>query len=727
MKGKLDGDAVTKFALNHVEKLVLGLMIGAFVFLILQGLSIESFTDSKSPPDLAKTATNVMSDLETDHWNAIQDEEIRQIYLPGEPEFPTKVDDSRAPIDAGLTFNHPKEPIYRGKTKRRAPAFDLPDFAPAQVRVASVLGTLNIKAPPRYKDPFAALKNAPPIKIEEEGNKKKKRPPRRRPARAGFGEEGFAEGVPDPSMMEDPSALGSAARKINSKYNLGSSSKTGASGFDGDAGGRGTSGPIPVTYHFVAGTAVMPHKALFDEFEDALAEASGFVPERDQPTYIAFRVIRADVTGKSVDQLETPDNEKIEQGKSEWVVTTTNAFIAGQYIRKWATPLPAEVIAPPFFDPLLTMPIPPLLMKNYLPLVSHESIPFLWDKPKRKIVEVIVDEPEVGKPGGGTLIDLNSLQRAAAKSRTGMSDGGSGFGDGGEESYGSYGTSEMGFGEGSTIVVPSADFKMIRFYDFRDSRQVNPNAPQPGRDYVYCVSVAIGDPNYPLDARMAPPLKTLDDATLANVQAKIAEDVATSKKLGRPYRKGYEWSAWSKPSAPVTLPEREWFAGGPTYPPELNTMQGKTFFKTEPKADVVAVNWDWGYATELTADFLKARLGTVLDKGPFADEIVNPSTLEIKTREAASVRTGGVLVGIEGSHPLGIMGDDEEPIPAPGATLVANDDGSLSVHNEVDDAFKFRRYTFADEREAMMNAKADKGNMMEGEMMEGMGEFDFPQ
>ena len=65
--------------------------------------------------------------------------------------------------------------------------------------------------------------------------------------------------------------------------------------------------PEPSVGWFIAGTAVVPHKELYENFKQAFMDADQYDPRRDTPFYYDLEVQRADVTGKSVDQLAEDD------------------------------------------------------------------------------------------------------------------------------------------------------------------------------------------------------------------------------------------------------------------------------------------------------------------------------------------------------------------------------------------------------------------------------------
>ena len=82
--------------------------------------------------------------------------------------------------------------------------------------------------------------------------------------------------------------------------------------------------PVPGVGWFIAGTAVVPYKQLYQSYSDALADADDYRPgNRDVPLFRGYELQRADVTNKSVDQLVEDDWVK-RDGRTE---TTYDAIL----------------------------------------------------------------------------------------------------------------------------------------------------------------------------------------------------------------------------------------------------------------------------------------------------------------------------------------------------------------------------------------------------------------
>ena len=54
--------------------------------------------------------------------------------------------------------------------------------------------------------------------------------------------------------------------------------------------------PEPAVGWFIAGSAVVPHRELYEAYKQALQDADQYDPRRDTPFYYDLQVQRADVT-----------------------------------------------------------------------------------------------------------------------------------------------------------------------------------------------------------------------------------------------------------------------------------------------------------------------------------------------------------------------------------------------------------------------------------------------
>ena len=417
-KLKLDASVLKTFLANHVEKFALGAVVFAGGWLLYQGLHVKNYAKNRTPGDLDQLASKVRSDVDVDHWSSISTSRPVPTDLPTRA-LPVRIDGQRYPLQPL------EQKTSRVGVKREDPTL----LAPEDLRVTGVLGALAYEVDGKLADPMASLADAEPIKVDQ----KPKTSERRKRSSGmggypGFGGGGFP-GMPGggdskEGDKKDTAAATGPKRMLNSKYDLGFRPGTESSGFGYPFGGPGAGGAsdgpsdagggfgirpgggnknkntpaanetkstLARTAWFIAGTAPVPHRELHDEFERVFKGAQGYNPQRDVPVYAGFQVQRADVTDKSVDQLTDDD----------WMLVTSNSALATRREKeRWAGQT-REVINQQYADPSLTMPIPPIMLRDPMAYASHPRVP----------KEAVVEQPaESGnqqeeKEGDGTEKD----------------------------------------------------------------------------------------------------------------------------------------------------------------------------------------------------------------------------------------------------------------------------------------------------------------------------------
>ena len=124
---------------------------------------------------------------------------------------------------------------------------------------------------------------------------------------------------------------------------------------------------------FVAATALVKHKEMFDEFERKLKNSGDYVFSRDTPVYLTFEIQRADVTQNPIRELQEKEWKTISDGTKQV-----------QMQKNWAIKPPLGKPVPEIIDlnarhAGLTMPIPPILIKDYRDFCKHPAIDWVWD------------------------------------------------------------------------------------------------------------------------------------------------------------------------------------------------------------------------------------------------------------------------------------------------------------------------------------------------------------
>lgn len=759
------------FLTRHIEKMVLGLFAVVTLFLLYQGFKLPDYTEKQQPQALIDDARRVKGSIDDpSHWEAMKEERVVKT------EYETRVEKAQQPISTShyATESHWDYKPSRGGALREDPEL----LAPGKPHMVGVLGAIAVQHPRERTYPLANLEEADPIEVSVRTRRSSARRTRGAAATSPYGQSGASspygggEGVggpppgygdagagaspygsggsPYPSGAGVAGASGAAAstaRKVPKEYN---------EGFDVSQLTPATevARVTPETAHFIAGTALVPHRKLVDAYKLAFENAQGVSAVRDLPTYWEFEVERADVTDKPADQLTDAD----------WKKVITFSEFEKQY-KRWAGTA-ADFTPAEYADPALTWPLPPLMLHDNLRFAVHPALPL--PEPGRRgqlggygglaaqrptplaneetdAEDTEGEEPADGdaaaapqppgaRPGIGMGPRALGAGLGGAAGFGGAYGGGSPYGGGGESPYGAGGESPYGAGGGSPygagggspygggagspygagggspfgagLAAVQPEHKLVRFYDFADPK--NPNSPKPGRKYVYRVHIAVEDPNFPMNPLLQPPMRTLSPEVYARVSKK---DLASKDDPTK--RDPRLWSDWSEASAPVSLPDLTRVYVGPVQPADMavarrSGQQGAQpveYQRNPPQAEVVALQWDKALAANLIVP-LETRPGTVLAKTTEA-QVIDPMDLTVRKTESRRVNAQGVILDAFGGDELPLA--EDEAITAPGILLMFDTQGKLQVLDEIDHMQRYRLYSFADEREAA-EAAAERAN-----------------
>ncbi|MGV3483208.1 MAG: hypothetical protein ACO1RT_02185 [Planctomycetaceae bacterium] len=669
----MNSDAIQEFLFRHVEKFIFGVLIVVAVFLIYQGVSKPDILAVHQPDAMEQRANQVKLSIDDDHWDAIKEPRIPAL------DIVARTNKTIQPVDSTVySLPHPWEAkSIESSIKRSDPMIPVP----VELQVHGVVASLAMKSYEPY--PLKTLEPADPaVKVEKKEKRLSAR--EKRMQEMMMMESGYDTSMMDPSMMDpsmmDPSMMmdqgmgGAPAKPVRSiKADL------------YDQGFRPTGAlteVAPAVGHFIAGTALMPQKKIFDEFEKALAQADGYSPQRDQPYYLGFDLQRADVTNKSVDQLVEAD----------WVTRGNSRYLQKVLLYRWSG-MAKEIVAGKYRDPELTAAIPPVLLDHYEWFASHPKIP-VGDEPLPGAGSAL-PEKEQGPVGPITPDDVRAL---SGKGRT---TGGGSMGD--MTSYDPGMSTMMMGGYGAAVKVEQPEFKLIRFYDFRDFKGEDKGAPQPGRKYVYRVRIAIEDPNFPANPVAQPRNSTLSAEVFKRVAVlteKASAGAANPQIAARDASLYTMWSDFSAPSPPVSLPPLYDSYAGPVDPGSIKAYQvGPNnvieFHSKPPKAKVVVTKWDPAYGAPLPV-FSEVMKGSVVSKEKATIEVPDPVALEVKKLPDATINTANVVLDITGGRPLAISPAENQT--EPGVLLMFDPSGGLEVVDEIATQRGYRLYSFADER-----------------------------
>jgi len=396
-----------QFLLDHCEKMVLALFVGAAGWLVYQGFTGNAFESAtKTPESLKEQSVGTRSKIVGEnHWtNIVQAEPGRLVTA----RFATKSETSRKPTAA--------DPYWIGRLDNKdlqkgGKRGDPEIVSPFDIEVRSFFGVIAVSS---IRTALAdELPNAPPVTDD-------RRRGRAKTATANTNE-----------------------RKIDIKYDKGYIP------INVEVAKNRKPKPkewkvVPKVVGFNAVTAVIDHQQLISNYKREFELAAGYLQNRDSPNYIGFQVQRADVT-------DAP-NQAVAEG--QWQ-DAPECSTAGQLkmLDLWAGEAKEISVENYLEKDILAMPIPPVLLADYAPLASHALIPQI------KIVPVSMSSGESGSDGG---------QMANPGGEGGAIDGSmEGEGGGGYRAAPLMTPEETAMVAAATPKIPVfSTHKLVRFYDF---------------------------------------------------------------------------------------------------------------------------------------------------------------------------------------------------------------------------------------------------------------------
>ncbi len=436
--------------------------------------------------------------------------------------------------------------------------------------------------------------------------------------------------------------------------------------------------PAPSIGWFIAGTALLPHREIYEAYEMALKDADAYDPRRDTPLYFNFEVERADVTDKPIGQLADADWVQV------WHLKRY-AELADGY---WSGYAP-EIVNADYREDQLTVWIPPVLLDDYRPWSLHPRIPMLSQAELTKNTLLLEEKKKNENQGDFEFDKDNNVELALPGAASGGMAGYGGMDMGMDSSDMMSGGGMMMMGRGKVEQDP-VEHKLMRFYDFAVSK-IFKNGAVFGRTYVYRMRYAVIDPNFPASQTMQPKTSSLAPEVARRVMDKMSDAVKQKK------RDFQRWSEWSEPSEPATLPTLESYLAGPVESGNSSTwaVAGRPveYQRDAPKAKMVVSQFIPQYGVKVPME-MEVFEGSVLSHKAETAEVVDPITLEIKKMPEPDFVSTTTVVDLEGGKPLKIAEDLTEP----GMILLFDQSGQLRLSEEIDDLELFRIKTAAVEK-----------------------------
>jgi hypothetical protein len=469
---------------------------------------------------------------------------------------------------------------------------------------------------------------------------------------------------------------------------------------------------------WVTVVAKVPLKQQIQMNTDALAQARNFVPTEDFPKYVGYIVERAEVT---------------DAGQGPWVTITKPPVSAKTIIKKaerWPPTNQPEPVKPNYLHPILTHPLPPMVMRSWGEDVTHSDMPlptpeelargFVEEAPQpKKEEEDKADEPfgavidplagqmqygrggemAYGRPGGG--YGGGEYGRGGGEyGRGGYGRGGEGMGMGrpmgygGRGGYGGEGGGYMGGASQMTLQEYTWDGKtqhvLLRYFD---------DTVSPGKRYRYRVQLALKDVN------ALQPERYLEK----DVADRLASEKAKSTKNPKSPN-GFVLSEWSDPSPIATVPQP-----GLAF---IASAKPATTANSEPEADVVVKSLDNVNAAELAFHNFFTR-GSVLNATRQA-QVIWSSLFQIDPEEPQEspefdFLTGLTLLDLDGGDQLS---SKNRALLAPARAIFMDSTGRMRMQNELTDQKEIRQFQGI----LKADAEAERMRRNEGNDDRGRGE-----
>jgi hypothetical protein len=454
-------------------------------------------------------------------------------------------------------------------------------------------------------------------------------------------------------------------------------------------------------------TAKVPIREQLKRYQDALEKARGADPTRDFPSYLGFYVERAEVLpGKELAWSPVPlydgQRQSIAQNKTLSKAPNhgihkgvyDNLMNAAQQF--WATGISPDVIDERFAEYPLTLPLPPLIGREWGSEATHPDIPLaintppLEDENLQRATGDAAQQPAAadaggefgsaaptqgsvgpgmgpgagfgtGRPGGeypGAGLGRGRMMGPEGGMGPGMGPGGrrimAGPG-GGPEGGGAYRGSGGGQAAAQHQVLPKGvDYYLLRFFDF---------TVEPGKKYKYRVKLVFNDPNFGMP----------EGVLAASVLDRQAKEVAATKKKKSDlfYR---VVDKWSDPTPTVGIP----MAGNV----RLADTKIPAGVNDEPNVKLLVEAFDVDEAglpiqAALESDKTWFRRGNVVNMVQDAEYLVDPTMIDTKAN--FQFLTGMTLLDVDGGTKL------SRDMTVPSRILVMGSAGEMYIRNEIDD------------------------------------------
>jgi hypothetical protein len=340
-----------EFMLLHAEKFVFGLIASLALGLIYLGAATPSFDSTKNPDKLSKESQDTIRQIGENHWDTIKNEEPRVKGITDVSYAAKAVETTRPAVPVALGID-PGDP-NRIRDRRVDP-----EILPArQLEAKYYYGPIVISSSNPQHVAIAEYLN----KLSDAKEEVKKEAPKSTRGAGGRSPYGEKGGMPPGYGGGGQQSAPAGAKKFL------------AAGYDRGFPAHTLAPPsdkkkmlVARDVGFVSVMALAPHQDLEVEYRAKLAKAGSIMPGRDTPNYVGFEVQRVDVTDDPTKEIQEGDWQALPKAGSEFIKENSKSTWLGTN---------TEVADKDWIMPNLTMPVPPVLLKDYRSYVVHSEVP----------------------------------------------------------------------------------------------------------------------------------------------------------------------------------------------------------------------------------------------------------------------------------------------------------------------------------------------------------------
>jgi hypothetical protein len=418
--------------------------------------------------------------------------------------------------------------------------------------------------------------------------------------------------------------------------------------------------------------ALVPVREQLNLFRETLEQARGYDINHDVPRYLGFFIERAEVApGKELEwqhvalydgqKKSLTANASLSAGPNHAIGASAVDKLYAAAAKDWAGGPAADVVDERLANRVLTLPLPPLVGRNWGSSATHPKIHINPSELEEKFEQptpqlVSDDQPTAITSAFGR--SSAQLQSGPGIRMMGRMPNSFGYGPGSWRHNANYGELGTAYRSGPAAnsadphaLAPGVDYYLLRFFDF---------TVQPGRKYKYRVKLALADPNYDMSS------KTLAPAVLDR-QDKAAKSNHGRKPIFRLV------DDWSSPSPTVGIPIGGNIRLVGVKRPSLEKLND------EPSSDLIVEAFALdknGNAMQAATAEPKVQCGDVINLVRDA-EYLGPGYIDFQ--QDFRFFTGTTLVDMDGGTKL------SRDFSAPSRVLLMGPAGQLFIHTELDD------------------------------------------